>query len=250
MIGRFFKSRGKKESEFLDIEFVARNKFIFEACEPPKPAKNFMPDWYKDIPSHHSKKPSFVSETGNTNSTVKNCMPFFDSLTTGYIMSTPCDIIVEASFDKKTARAHANEMFDLIGERGVPGKHSMPAPDDYYQFEWTWQTHWEAHTPDGYSCLYTHPINHPELPFYTVSGIMDTDKWYLTGNHPFYIKKGFEGVIPMGTPMMSILPFKRNNWKASARPVDEMESAVLNSRVRRHAHSGYKKEMWSRKDYL
>ena len=140
-------------------------------------------------------------------------------------------------------------MFDLIGNRGAPGTNSMPIPSDYYQNEFTWMTQWEAETPSGYSSFYTHPINRPELPFYTISGVMDTDKWYVTGNHPFIIKKGFEGVIPMGTPMMSIIPFKRDSWISDKREMSQIEHDVLQSKVQRHATAGYKKECWERKDF-
>jgi hypothetical protein len=78
---------------------------------------------------------------------------------------------------------------------------------------------------------------------------MDTDKWYVTGNHPFIIKKGFEGVIPMGTPMMSIIPFKRDSWISDKREMSQIEHDVLQSKVQRHATAGYKKECWERKDF-
>lgn len=244
-----FSKNHHQDGVYKNIEFIARDDFINASSSPPVPAKNMMPDWYKNIPPHHTKVPNFDEGHGNNNSTMKQCMPFFDSLTCGYLMLTPCDIIVERSFDGKSARVFSHDMFSMIGERGAPRKHSMPIPDDYYQIEYTWQTHWEAKTPKGYSCLYTHPINRPDLPFYTISGVMDTDGWYLTGNHPFFIKKGFEGVIPLGTPMMSILPFKRNSWKSSNRAVEIMERDLLQAKVRRHASGGYKKEIWGRKDY-
>lgn len=240
-----FKKRFIKE--YNDITFVARDEFVYEATEPPKPAKLFLPQWYKDVPLHHTKDPNFT--VGNNNSTFKQCMPFLDSWSFGYIMTTPCDIMVEKNFDGSNVAIYSNDYFNITGTRGVPNKHSMPIPQDYYQNEFTWQTHWEAQTPDGYSSFYTHPINRPELPFYTISGVMDTDKWFITGNHPFIVKKGFEGVIPMGTPMMSIVPFKRDNWKSGKRFIDKMEHDILQSKVRRHSSSGYRKEFWTRKDF-
>lgn len=238
------------EKEYLDITFVARDDLIANGSAAPEPAKNFLPQWYKDIPPFQTKKPMYVEEHGNSNSTLRNCMPFFDSWSIGYIMTLPCDVIVEKNFDGSSATISSNQYFDVVGNRGNPNKNTMPIPSDYYQIEFTWKTHWEAKTPDGYSCLYTHPLNRPDLPFYTISGVMDTDKWYITGNHPFFIKKDFEGVIPLGTPMMTILPFKRNGWKSSSRAIDRLEHDILQSKIRRHANSGYKKECWERKEYL
>jgi hypothetical protein len=235
--------------KYNDITFVAKNDFIYEATQSPVPSKSLMPDWYKDMPAHSTKTPEF-EDHGNQNSTFKKCMPFFDSFTLGYIMVTPCDIVVEKNFDGSNVRVFTHGMFELVGDRGGPRPNTFPVPNEYYQNEFTWMTHWEASTPKGYSSLYTHPLNRPDLPFYTVSGVMDTDKWYVTGNHPFFIKKGFEGVIPLGTPMMSIIPFKRENWKSDSRSMDSMEQMILESKVRRHANSGYKKEFWSKKDFI
>jgi len=236
------------EKKYNNITFVARDEFIYNSTQGPVPAKTLIPDWYKDMPTHHTKTPVF-EEHGNQNATFKQCMPFFDSFTFGYIMLTPCDIMVEKNFDGSNVNVYTHSMFNVVGDRGGPRPNSLPIPKDYYQNEFTWLTHWEAKTPKGYSSLYTHPINRPELPFYTISGVMDTDKWYITGNHPFIIKKGFEGIIPLGTPMMSIIPFKRDNWESNFRPIDTMEHDVLQSKVRRHATAGYRKECWSKKEF-
>lgn len=242
-----FKKRLSKK--FHDITFVAKDEFIFKATEAPVPAKLMMPEWYKNIPTNQTKQPSFEESHGNLNATFKQCMPFFDSWTMGYLMLTPCDIIVEKNFDGSSVKVYTHQMFNFIGDRGAPRSHSMPIPSDYYQNEFTWMTHWEAQTPKGYSSLYIHPINRPELPFYTIAGVMDTDKWWITGNHPFFVKKGFEGIIPIGTPMISIIPFKRESWESNKRYMSTMEHDVLQSKIRRHASSGYKKECWSRKDF-
>jgi hypothetical protein len=240
-----------KLNKHNDITFVARNEFILKSSEAPQPAKDFIPKWYKDIPPFHSKTPHFDNNFGNNNSTMKQCMPFFDSFNMGYIMVTPCDIVVEKNHIGDNVKVSANNMFDIIGERGPSKKHSMPIPDTFYDFEWTWQTHFEAQTPKGYSCLYTHPLNRPDLPWYTLSGVMDTDHWWITGNHPFFIKKGFEGIIPMGTPMMQVIPFKREDWKQTKpRSMDPMEHDIIQSKVRRHSSMGYKKEMWTRKIFI
>ena len=53
------------------------------------------------------------------------------------------------------------------------------------------------------------PINRFDLPFLSISGFIDCNYGFsLAGNMPFFIKKGFEGVIPAGTPYMQIIPIK------------------------------------------
>jgi hypothetical protein len=61
--------------------------------------------------------------------------------------------------------------------------------------------------------LITHPINRYDLPFTSVSGLADYDVYPLPGNVSFHIKEGFEGTIPAGTPIMQIIPIKREDWE-------------------------------------
>ena len=92
-----FKNKLKKN--YNDITFVAKNEFVFKATQHPVPAKSHFPDWYKNIPTHRTKNPEFEPGQGVQNATFKQCMPFFDSWTLGYLMLTPCDVIVEKNFD-------------------------------------------------------------------------------------------------------------------------------------------------------
>ena len=50
------------------------------------------------------------------------------------------------------------------------------------------------------------------MPFYVLPAIVDTDKHPINVNFPFFIRKDFEGTLPMGTPIMQIIPFKRDIW--------------------------------------
>jgi hypothetical protein len=72
--------------------------------------------------------------------------------------------------------------------------------------------YWGIQPPKGYGALLTHPINRYDLPFSTTSGYVDFDEYPLPGNVSFHVKDNFEGVIPAGTPLMSIIPIKREAW--------------------------------------
>ena len=61
--------------------------------------------------------------------------------------------------------------------------------------------------------MITHPLNRNDLPFITISGIVDGNfAISADGNVPFYIKNNFEGIIPQGTPIAQLIPFYRQNW--------------------------------------
>jgi hypothetical protein len=47
----------------------------------------------------------------------------------------------------------------------------------------------------------------------TLTGVVDTDAYPLVVLFPFMMKNTFEGVIEKGTPVVQIIPFKREDWK-------------------------------------
>ena len=125
----------------------------------------------------------------------------------------------------------------------------VPIPMLHEKENFVWSTETVIKTPKGYSCLYTHPLNRHDLPFTTLSGIIDTDSVIHEGHIPFFIKKDFEGVIKSGTPIIQVIPFKRENWQSLKNkdliPIAEKQAmlSLLNT------HSWYKKNIWKTKKY-
>ena len=124
-------------------------------------------------------------------------------------------------------------------------------PEGYYPIEFTWSEHWAVDTPDGWSTLYTHPMNRYDLPFITLSGLVDTDrgKVNVDGSIPFYIKEGFSGVIPAGTPIYQMLPIKRQSWKSDVEEYSEYRYFRDLSRLKKYFTGGYVKNIWHKKRY-
>jgi hypothetical protein len=70
--------------------------------------------------------------------------------------------------------------------------------------------------PAGYSLLITHPFNRHDLPFVTLTGLVDADS-YIDNfiNFPAYWRDtAFSGVLPKGTPVAQCVPVKRDSWTA------------------------------------
>jgi hypothetical protein len=102
--------------------------------------------------------------------------------------------------------------------------------------------------PRGYSILITHPLNRFDLPFTTTSGIIDSDGWVPPGNIPFFLQKGFNGVIPKGTPFAHVFPYKRDSWVMSISKVLQAR-AFFDGKIDRSQVGYYKKKYWNRKNY-
>jgi len=212
----------------------------------PEPSKKFIPEWYSKIKHEYTKCP-VISEIGKLQNTdLKMCMPFYDSLTSGYIQSTWTDIYIHnVDGEVKYSYSSSPQQMSLRKTKSVPHFNK-----EYYDLEFVWLTPWSPKVPKGYSLLITHPLNRFDLPFTTLSGIIDSDLFYHSkhGNHPFFIKAGFEGLIPAGTPMFQIIPIKRESWVSTKGSYD-LEAKHRTWKNSTKFWGFYKNNFWQKKDY-
>ncbi len=232
------------------VIFKPENKIVEAIGLSPKPAKNYFPKWYKDMPAFHERP------DGNQIFTASRCIPFLDSFTSGYIYELVCDVQIQyKGKDKSTGEdlisygwvGDLRPMSTRKEEFGTPNV--FPVFDGYYHTEIHWNSFWEPSTPNGYSTMYHHPSNRFDLPFHTMTGIIDTDGWSIPGPIPFLIKKGFEGIIPCGTPIVQTTFIKRDNWESSADIFNEKEYLNTKHKAKKILLGGYKKAFWSKKSY-
>jgi hypothetical protein len=229
----------------MKVEWIPQNEYASHFIDPPKPARLYVPDWYKKTPPFSTgSKPRINSKRANT--TIKQCMPMLDSFTTGYIQETWCDLAISVTGSK------VEYHYPTVGAQLVVDGHEKNPifPEQgYHDKMMAWWTQWEPKTPPGWSTLYVHPLNQNNLPFYTISGIIDTDRWPVGGKIQFFVKKDFEGIIPKGTPMYQMIFFKRENWKSEIKKWDEILHRGTNNKVFDYFYSGYRKNIWVKKNY-
>lgn len=198
----------------LPIEFIAPNKDIFETAFKPFPAKEKMPDWLKDLPRYINKTEEVLSK-GFIPSTIKNSVPVLDSIEAGYLIPVPCDVWMDNRGENNLTFQWANDQLAVVSQQVKETHNKLPVPYGYYSYAFKWLNPWIVKTPPGWSCYFTHPTYHTDLPFQTMPQVVDTDRYPTPVNLSFFIKKGFDGLIPMGTPMVQIIPFKRDPFVAS-----------------------------------
>jgi hypothetical protein len=75
---------------------------------------------------------------------------------------------------------------------------------------------WTIEAPDGYALLFTHPFNRFDLPFTTLTGLVDCDRYHDNWIHfpAHWHDLKFSGVLPKGTPVAQCMPVKRDSWVA------------------------------------
>ena len=81
-----------------------------------------------------------------------------------------------------------------------------------------YMTPWIIETDPGYSAIFLPPINRLEIPIVPLVGLVDTDTYFNNVNIPFIhtamLPDEKKHVIPAGTPICQVIPFKREEWKA------------------------------------
>lgn len=212
--------------------------------EQPQPASKFVPDWYRNMESYigGEKKPS---GDGGTKITIKRCMPVFDAITSGYIITSPADIYVSLKdgqqfFEWPTLALIGFHPIDQAPNHPVRNQHAYPK----------WMNPWAIKTPKGYSVLFTQPM-HRESVFTILPGIVDTDTYTAPVNFPMVINDpNFEGLIPKGTPIAQVIPFKREDWQMEVGFEKELkEQFNIAQKLQTKFFDRYKSMFWSRKEY-
>lgn len=241
------------------IKFVALNPRTKEIEPSPKPAQQFVPEWYKKTSNYESNlggARKLIDYVKNINKgdaayhgTFKICQPFLDAMTSGYMVTLPATIVVVQEVGKdgvKHPRLYWNTTFDIADLQDPLVALQFPTPHGYSKELFRWINNWKIETPAGYSLLYVHPVNRSDLPFHTLTGFVDSDKLPNSVFLPFFIKDSFEGEIPLGTPIAQVFPIKRDSWQSS----EHLETFEYGyDLIKQGFQKVYKKLWWSKKIY-
>lgn len=212
----------------------------------PKPATASVPEWYKTLESYMGgeKKPT---GDGNTTGTIKRCMPVFDAITNGYVLYTYTDVWVS---QKDGMPWYEWPSFGPIQFHPVEQAPNHPNRNGHQASYPKWINPWSIQTPPGYSVLFIQPM-HRESMFTILPGIVDTDQYNSAVNFPFVLNNiNYEGLIPAGTPMAQVIPFKRESWEMSLGTQEDFEKQNKTSiRLRTRFFDSYKSQFRQPKEY-
>jgi hypothetical protein len=228
----------------MKIEFLPSDQSVVDNVPPPESAILALPQWYKDSKIKHL--PLDAEDHKGIPAGLKSCTPFLDALGSGYLQKTWCDIRIEYENNQFSYYCSGNPI--IMQDR----EHiHTPISDKYYPIEFAWMMPWIPKTPKGYSVLCSHPANRVDLPFTSLSGIIDSDNFNHMGfgQFPFYIEKGFTGVIPKGTPIIQMTPFKRDDWEADIKPYVREEQLKKEYSYFKEYFSIYRNKFWKKKTY-
>jgi hypothetical protein len=180
----------------------------------PIPAVLGLPDWFKAMPQK-----ALNPISGQEDQTLKRCPPFIDAMTYGFLIPLPVDLEVhdgEFTWDFEAPKGFVSE-FPLSPIDFHDSSQAIGTPffeEDKFIIKFV--NFWTIETPPGYSLLFTHPVNRADLPFTTLTGLVDCDMFYRSAVHfpARWHNADFNGVLRKGTPVAQCLPVKRESWVA------------------------------------
>ena len=185
---------------------------------PPMPATLGLPGWLKSMPTQ-----AFNAVNMRDDDTVKRCPPFVDAMTTGFLLPLICDLKVEngaMTWDNDLPSSVLDFPRSPVGfhdESQVTGSPLFEADRYVIKFH----NLWTIEAPPGYSLFFTHPVNRFDLPFTTLTGLVDCDLFHDSWIHfpAHWHDMNFTGVLPKGTPVAQCVPVKRDKWIAQTAPM-------------------------------
>ena len=180
-----------------------------EAALPrPLPARQALPDWLRTMPMHARSE----MHGGAAIRTVKQCPPFVDAMRTGFMMPLPCDVEYrdgvfswDWTLPEPSLAGHPRAPLNFHAAAQVEG---APFGDDnlikFIGF-------WTIELPPGWSLLTTHPLNRDDLPFRTLTGLVDADAFNEIGLlfPARWLDPATPCVLPRGTPIAQCIPVPR-----------------------------------------
>lgn len=185
----------------------------------PAPARDMLPDWLRTMPS------GLVSDAhGAKVRTVKQCPPFVDAMRYGFLMTLPCDVTVAAgrfswSWDlpQLAAGMHPRAPLSFHVPEQVAGTPLQVGSQTVVKFN----SFWTIELEPGYSLYATHPVNRMDLPFRTLTGLVDADRFNAVGIlfPATWENPDFEGTLPAGTPVAQCFPVARDDLDLICEPL-------------------------------
>lgn len=229
------------------VTFYQSHEGIDALVEPPKPASKTLPEWYR-------RQGAPLGEFG---STIKRCMPIFDIMTAGYILELPCDIYVDATNPEKLEYFVPQDVLDNLQE-DLFAEH---LPEQLSEYPKTQGRHhkdvlrinpfYTVGTEKGYSSMLVQPFHGDPSPLQAFPALIDTDTFISSGHYSFYVEKDFQGIIKQGTPLIQVIPFRRDSFTTKVVLFDKAKVILKKqgARLRSTFTNGYKNKFRTLKDY-
>ena len=195
-------------------------------CDPalvghlPAPHAPALPDWLRTMP-RTAPSPLHPAPVR----TVKQCPPFIDAMTHGFVIPLACDVRIGGgtlSWDwdlpPLAAGQHPRAPLSFHSAAQVEGTPFRDGDQVIVKFN----SFWTVSLEPGWSLFVTHPVNRADLPFRLLTGLVDADRFNAVSLlfPAVWTDPGFEGVLPRGMPIAQCFPVPRTRLELVQETLD------------------------------
>lgn len=198
--------------EFICGDYGVRNHV------PVLPASQLQPEAWKTLKGFFTYQNQFTA-------TAKVCPALGAWMDMGYIICAPCDIDIQFSespdsVGQQFRAVYSNPRFKTDGHSAIQLGKLLPD----YEFRGSIKINqpWWIQTAPGYSCMFL-PLLFWDQPFHAVPGILESDKTHLEAPINIMAKERKDFTIKMGTPLVQVVPFKRENIDGVSRETTDAD---------------------------
>lgn len=213
------------------IEFKTDVKGL-EEIAPVKPAKYFLPQWFKGMKDfvevdavHEKNKPNYFGKKGDTakkhtSGTVKRCPAIVDLITEGFIIPMWSDFLIQRDMETfEWDNKNFQYGIEFHSKEQIKGW-NLKKTDFPEGIKFT--NPWRIYTPKGYSVIFMTPTYQFEKRFTVLPGIVETDSYHHI-NFPSIWHTTKDAVIERGTPFIQVIPFKRDEWNLNISQMNDLD---------------------------
>lgn len=227
------------------IKFIADEQLI-GAIPHPMPARHFVPDWFKNMgPRADTSKHSLIN-----NMTMKMCPGVHDIFQLGYIIPAWCDFYIDIRNQKLAFEASNNENFLTVFPPQTAK--NFPFPKNHETTFFKFKTPWRIESQKSFTALVSQPKYQFDKPYQMYEGVMDVGPYVADINFIISIQRNTCVEFKRGEPLIHIIPFTSESFKADVGPMDDSILLKLNRQmaaIKSHALGGYFKTLHKKKHY-
>jgi hypothetical protein len=193
-----------------EIEFVTPAAQIAEMF-PPVPAGRMTPQWVRAM-APYTKKRRFPNLRTREEVTMKGCPGVGDYLNLGWIIPLWTDYIFTANPDGFGWDSAVPDELDNVKTFEPELQPTFPRGPNDHAHILKIGTPWMVRTPPGWSVLICAPWYQRETRFTIMPGVMESDRFHVvTVVAVWHLPLGESTLIKAGTPLLHIIPVKRNS---------------------------------------
>jgi hypothetical protein len=236
--------------EQIEFSLVYGTEDVFPR---PYPANRDIPEWFKAMPTE-------AGAQGMTIGTVKNCPPFIEAITCGYIIPLVADISLSLDpagvFHGQGPTCYGQSAFaDIVQFHRAPQVKGAPFENCPVV---KIINPWLIRTPPGCSALFLPPLNRFQMPLVPLAGLVETDIFYREVNFPavLTIPPGTTLTVLKGTPLVQVIPIRRDEYQSKVVPLDAETYKTSrpgtlpeNHNLIPESQNFYRNNYWRKKNY-